>query len=349
MPWSAPASVTPQRGYALTKDFAGTITGIGSLPHTSADEAVAFVARHCSKIPFWPQLPQVSEWEGIIGQGLRVLCNLIEPRANGYGYEVKPGAIDAVVAALHGSTGALEAAGFRAFERAIDGGDFRSAPMLKGQMEGPITLATYLFYRGRPFIADTSLFAAVAFHISQLMCWQVDRLKTQQCPVMLFVDEPALCLKDSVSHGIPLERRISALAAILRDVRSRGAIAGLHCCAARPFARMLAAEPDVLSFDAHRELETFFSYHEAIKFVERGGWVAYGLIPNAAELRTLQPTALFNRWLIAASMTSDPQMLAQRSLITATCGLGLLSKDSADRSFQMASGVGQLLRRLAGV
>jgi hypothetical protein len=349
MLWSTPDTVTPQRECALSSQFAGSITGIGSLPHRAADEAVALVARRCHEIPFWPQLPQVSEWEGIIGQGLTVLGDLIEPRANGYGYEVKPGTVDAVVAALHGSTGALDSVGFAAFRRALDQHCFASARMIKGQIEGPITLATHLFYRGRPFIADESLFAAVAFHVSQLVCWQLNELCSYGKPLMLFVDEPALCLTDSFPDGIPLERRLSALGAILRDIRSRGAVAGLHCCAARPFARMLAAAPDIVSFDAHRELEYFFSYPEAIKFIERGGWVAYGLVPNSADLVSLEPAALFNRWLIAASMTSDPQLLAQRSLITATCGLGLLDQNRVEQSFRLSSGVGELIRRLAGI
>jgi len=41
----------------------------------------------------------------MIGHGLGLLSELIEPREAGHGYEVKPGLIDAAVTALHGSTG----------------------------------------------------------------------------------------------------------------------------------------------------------------------------------------------------------------------------------------------------
>ena len=84
---------------------------------------------------------------------------------------------------------------------------FGSALAIKGQIEGPITLATYLFYRDRAFLSDASLFAAMVFHIAQIGCWQIDRLKAFGLPVLIFVDEPALCLDEAVSNSISQERR----------------------------------------------------------------------------------------------------------------------------------------------
>ena len=80
------------------------------------------------------------------------------------------------------------------FEKALAFGLFPSARAVKGQIEGPITLSAYLFHQGRPFLSDPALFAAIAFHVSQMICWQIDRLKSAGLPVLLFVDEPALCL-----------------------------------------------------------------------------------------------------------------------------------------------------------
>jgi hypothetical protein len=322
------------------------------LPFTSGCEATRAIAEYCPDLPFWPQLPRVSEQEGIIGQGLDILWDLIEPRNDGYGYEVKEGQLDAVVEALHKSPGRLtsaNAAGFRAFEEALEAGTFRAALGVKGQIEGPVTLATYLFHRGRTFLADSSLFAAVAFHLSQIVCWQIERLKAFGRPVFIFIDEPALCLDAAVSNGISQELRLNALAAIFEDVRARDAFGGLHCCAARPFARMCLAKPDILSFDAHQGLEQFFDDPQALHFLQSGGWVAYGMIPTSRRLSPADPASLFSRWLMAASMAGDPQELAQRAMITATCGLGLLDAVSVVESFSAASAVGRLIKRLAGI
>jgi hypothetical protein len=93
------------------------------------------------------------------------------------------------------------AAGFGAFEQALSSGLFSSAVAVKGQIEGPITLSAYLFHKSRPFLSDPTLFSAVAFHVSQILGRQIDRLKSAGLPVLLFVDEPALCLDACRERG----------------------------------------------------------------------------------------------------------------------------------------------------
>lgn len=346
---AAQTTISSSQAYRDSFVAAGAVTGIGSLPLTSAAEAIRAVAEFSAEIPFWPQLPQLSDRERAVGQGLGILGELIEPRSEGYGYQVRAGKIDSVVELLHRSTGALKpanAAGFGAFEEALSSGVFTSATAVKGQIEGPITLSAYLFHQGRPFLCDPALFAAIAFHVAQMICWQIDRLKSAGLPVILFVDEPALCLEAS-ANAVSEEQRLNALATTLNDARVRGALAGLHCCAARPFSRMCRANPDILSFDAHEGLELFFADPDARNFVNRGGTVAYGMVPTLASLTTLDATSIFVRWLRAASSAGDPQRLARCAMITATCGLGLLHPSSIAASFSVAQGIGKLIRILA--
>ncbi len=330
---------------------AGAVTGIGSLPLTSITSAIRSVAEGSPEVPFWPQLPQLSERESIVGQGLAIVGDLIEPRNEGYGYQVREGRLDSVLEILHGSSGELtsaNAAGFGAFEAALSSGLFRSAVAVKGQIEGPITLSAYLFHQGRPFLSDPALFAALAFHVSQIICWQIDRLKSAGLPVLLFVDEPALCLHAPVANAVSEEQRLNALAATLEDARIRGAYAGLHCCAARPFERMCRAKPDIISFDAHDGLDLFFADWHALDFVNQGGAVAYGIVPTRPGLNAADSATIFIRWLKAASLAGDPQKFAQRAMITATCGLGLLDTSAIAESFGVAHSVGKLIRSLAG-
>jgi hypothetical protein len=343
---------TANPSYIDRSSFApfGAVTGIGSLPLTSVEGAIRSIAESSPEVPFWPQLPRISEREAAIGQGLGILGDLIEARNEGYGYQVRDGRIDSVLDILHRSSGALtaeNAVGFGAFEEALASGLFPFARAVKGQIEGPITLSAYLFHRRRPFLSDPALFAAMAFHVSQLICWQIDRLKTAGLPVLLFVDEPALCL-DAPANAVSEDQRLSALAVTLNDTRARGAIAGLHCCAARPFGRMCRAKPDILSFDAHEGLEQFFADPAARVFAQEGGMVAYGLVPTLARPNDLDSASIFVRWLRAAFQAGDPQKLAQRAMITATCGLGLLDPSCVAQSFQIAHGVGKLIRSLAG-
>src|SRR5438309_1296937 len=262
---------------------AGAVTGIGSLPLPTITSAIRSVAEFSPEVPFWPQLPQLSERESIVGQGLAIVEDLIEPRNEGYGYQVKEGQLNSVLEILHRSSGELtpfNAAGFGAFQEALSSGLFSSAVAVKGQIEGPITLSAYLFHNGRPFLADPALFAAIAFHVSQIISWQIDRLKAAGLPVLMFVDEPALCLDAPVANAVPEEQRLNALAATLEDARIRGTYAGLHCCAARPFERMCRVQPDIISFDAHEGLDLFFADWHALDFMQQGGTVAYGIVPT---------------------------------------------------------------------
>lgn len=330
---------------------AGAVTGIGSLPLTSIPSAIRSVAEFSPEVPFWPQMPQLSERESVISQGLDIVAELIEPRSEGYGYQVKERRLDLVLEILHRSSGELtpaNAAGFAAFEEALSSGLFRSAVAVKGQIEGPITLSAYLFHQGRPFLSDPALFAAIAFHVSQMICWQIDRLKSTGLPVLLFVDEPALCLEAPVANAVTEEQRLNALAITLEDARVRGAYAGLHCCAARPFERMCRVKPDIISFDAHEGLDLFFGDWHALDFVHQGGTVAYGIVPTRPGLNAVDSASIFIRWLKAASLAGDPQKFAQRAMITATCGLGLLDTSSVAESFGVAHSISKLIRSLAG-
>lgn len=314
-------------------------------------EAVHTVAKLSPEVPFWPQMPQLSEQESIVGQGLGIVENLIERRNDRYGYQVKEGQLDSVLELLHQSSGALapaNAAGFRAFEETLSAGVFRSAIAVKGQIEGPITLAAYLFYKGRPFLADPALFAAIAFHISQIIRWQLDRLKSAGLPVLLFVDEPALCLDLPFADAVSVEQRLHSLAATLESARRCGAYAGLHCCAARPFERMCRVEPDIISFDAHEGLDSFFTDRHALDFMQQGGTVAYGIVPTRPGVNAADSATIFLRWLKAASLAGDPQKFAQRAMISATCGLGLLDPSAVGESFEVAHSVSRLIRSLAG-
>jgi len=330
---------------------AGAVTGIGSLPLTSVTSAIQAVADFSPEVPFWPQLPQLSEQERVIGQGLGIVADLIEPRNQGYGYQVKEGRLDSLLEILHRSVGDLtpaNAVGFGAFEEALSSGLFRNAVAVKGQTEGPITLSAYLFHQDRPFLSDPALFAAIAFHVSQTVCWQIDRLRSAGLPILMFVDEPALCLEAPGASAVSEEKGLSALAATLQDARVRGAYSGLHCCAARPFERMRRAMPDILSFDAHAGLDLFFGDSHALDFVHQGGMVAYGIVPTRPGLNAGDAASIFTHWLQTASQAGDPQELAQRAIITATCGLGLLDMSAVVESFSIAHSISKLIRATAG-
>jgi hypothetical protein len=111
--------------------------------------------------------------------------------------------------------------------------------------------------------------------------------------------------------------------------------------------RMCCAEPDILFFGTHQGLELFFSDPDARKFVHGGGLVAYGMVPTRSSLNALDSASIFIRWLNAASLAGDPRQLTRTTMITATCGLGLLDPPSVAESFTLLHSIGKPVRTLA--
>ncbi len=138
----------------------------------------------------------------MIEQSLESIADLVESRSGAYGYRAKAGSLDRLLTRLQNgpeTLGETRTAGFFVFEEALAAEAFRRAVAIKGQIEGPITLAFQLFDGDRPFAHDPLLVDAVASHVARVALWQFERLRRAQLPVLLLIDEPGLCLA-SLNH-----------------------------------------------------------------------------------------------------------------------------------------------------
>ncbi|MCL4505020.1 MAG: hypothetical protein M1140_03205 [Chloroflexi bacterium] len=341
----------------------GCVTGIGSLPHRNAGAAIRFIEQYSPAAPFWPQLPQRSRQESMVDQALAPFMDLLAQRnTGGYGYSILPGCRERFTRRLDEATACLRpdcAVGFFAFERALDAGGFPNAVALKGQFIGPFTLACQLFdgdapraviYEDAENTDGGELRRAIGWYVTRVALWQIQRLERFKLPLMLFIDEPCLYLlsqRPSGRQSEPFDAMLQEVRNALTMVRVAGAFAGLHCCAKISGATVRLTRPDIISFDAHENLETFCADKDAQAFMAQGGLTAFGLIPTWRDLTQLHATRLVSRWLLACSELLDLPRIALTSLVTATCGLGLLDEASARQSFLLAQRVGSRLRRIA--
>ncbi len=315
-------------------NLGGTVLGIGSLPHTDPAAAVRFVAEYCPAIPFWPQLPQRSAQDDLLLQMLAPLADLLEMSAAGR-IDVLPGRIATLRRRLHSASARLDethAPGFFAFEQALADGAFTDARLLKGQIYGPLTLARCLYVNGCPIYKLPGIYAALTDYLCRLARWQTMRLRRFGKPVLIVVDEPALALETPDSEALKYVRQV------LQTIHEAGASSGVHCCAAAHPATLVNLAPNLLSFDAHIGLETFLRDGQIQQFVvAENGWLAFGLIPTLLDLSPLAVDDIFARWVGAAVGGGyDVERLVSQSLISATCGLGLLNEHSAAQSFVYA-------------
>ena len=324
----------------------GTVIGIGSLPFTDPQAAVDFVAQQSPQVPFWPQLPQRTPAEMMIPQFLKPICHLLQPRGDQYGYTVKPSQVKNLIACLRDVPVDLDpesATGFFAFIEAAQTGRFAEALAVKGQITGPITLAFQLFSDNHPLVQSTEFIRTLTAYVIRQGQWQIQHLSQAHKPILLFVDEPCLALLDQLGDPVIQETLLAALSDVLRALREFGAVVGLHCCSSASVEWMTTAQPDLLSFDAYEHLEGFCAHPAMARFVARGGVVVCGLIPTLNDLAAVNIHDLFLRWVLAVKRCAEPEKMIQQTLISATCGLGLVSQEAAGMSFKMAQQLGSLI------
>jgi hypothetical protein len=287
----------------------------------------------------------------MVAQTFSAFADLVRPRVNGSGYEVAPGQLAVLLERLEQAPVCLEparSAGFFVFEQAMAAGLFARAIAVKGQLIGPLTLAGQLFAEGLPLVAQPVYRAAIGRYLQRLAQWQIDRLAQWGKPVLFCVDEPGLALVPWPSNQTN-EESIAVLHDLLATLRRPGVLLGVHTCAhlvqgSGIIAALCQARPAMISFDAYQGLEVFCADPMAQDFLRAGGRVAFGLVPTWQGFDQLDPHTLFERWLEAVSGILPIDVLARQTLMTASCGLGLLPEAAVARSFDLAH---QLARRVA--
>jgi len=327
---------------------AGLATGIGSMPGDAAG-AARLVTQTCPQLPFWPQLPSTHPHEAMLAQPLAPLARLLAPRPGGLpGFRVLEGAMGDLLAALTGGPAELpasHAAGLAAFTRQAGAGP--AAIAVKGQLTGPVTLAAAIVRgpgTGRVLLEHPALREAVSRYLGRLARWQVRALAPLGRPVMVWLDEPVLAHVHRLAPRIGFEAARAMLAPVFEAIRAEGALAGLHTCAPAQRHWFTELRPDVLSFDAGSSLDGLAG-GPARDFIETGGMLAFGLAPPRPS-RT-RAELLFVRWLEAAGRVGHLRALARRTLVTPTCGLGLVDEPSARRALELATETGAMIRRVA--
>lgn len=327
----------------------GCVTGVGSLPFADPHEAVQFVVDYSPVLPFWPQLPCRHPGEGVIAQGLGPLAALLEPAAKPYCWQLRSGKARAFTAGLDGEDACLipaTAAGFFDFEAAFRAGRFPRAAAVKAQSEGPVTLAHCMFVGGEPLACQSGWLNRVTSFVARHAVWQVNRLQRLGKPVVFVLDEPAISLTPCDASPVRTAEIMRAIAIVLHAVREAGAVAGLHCCAPLPVGMLPALNLDLVSFDAHLPVDGGGWFDLARAVVARSGYLAFGLVPTGPKPEH-GPADLFAQWLRLAATAGDVITIANKTIVTATCGLGLAMPATAVSVFERCRQVGEKIGQLS--
>jgi hypothetical protein len=152
--------------------------------------------------------------------------------------------------------------------------------------------------------------------------------------------------------SVSAEEVTSMLDEVAGHIRAAGGLAGVHVCANTDWSLFFGGLLDVINFDAYTYFERFALYRQdLVDFVDRGGIVAWGIVPTLDEESIKQENAasLAGRWRRQVEQLVDPNLsletILRQSIITPSCGCGTLSEPLAERVIQLTRQVSQQLRR----
>jgi methionine synthase II (cobalamin-independent) len=239
------------------------------------------------------------------------------------------------------------AAGFECFRKL----DNLSPLAVKGQVTGPISWGlTVADESRRAVLYDDTLADALAKLLRLKAGWQEKVLGRISPNTIIFVDEPYMA-----AYGSSATTTLSSQDVINLLEEVFGGIAGLkgvHCCGNTDWSVLLATSVDILSFDAYNYAGSLSLYPaEVKKFLDRGGALAWGIVPNEeAELEKETASSLKDRLEEAMAPFTRKEVpfrqLIRQGLLTPSCGLATLpGPEVANRVLELLAELSALIRK----
>jgi hypothetical protein len=326
----------------------------GSLPHTDPAEACTLMLNSLD-VPTWPQLPRRAFLENMYVQyserfpGIVVADERIYVQRNG---ELEPDLEQLYVAYLmddleHAALSGEYAAGLHHF-LALDLGQ---PPVVKGQVTGPISWGLMVVDQDRrPILYDDVLAEAVAKHLRLKAEWMEQELRRLSPQTMIFVDEPYMSSYGSAFVSLNEGQVISLLEEVFAGIEG---LKGVHCCGNTDWSLLLSTSMDILSVDAYDYAEALALYPDAVaSFLERGGTIAWGIVPASDQVWEETVESLLERFHHALSLLTCKGLaqddLLASALVMPSCGCGSLSMETTERVLELTSEVAQALQARYG-
>lgn len=309
----------------------GVATGAGSLPHTDASSAAAFVLRLHPELPAAPQLPRRSPAEGMLAQGVDGIPGVTV---------AQDGSLDidhlAPDVQPHISFDGDAWGGLRAFLRAVAA---RRRP-IKLQITGPVTLATALVRAGaEPDVAMSIATTAARARARGLV--ELVGVRAPDAPMVLFLDEPSLTAWLRGDLAFSGDDAVDSLSSVLA-VLDADVVTGIHCCGDTDWGLVMSTGADIVSAPVGAGLAR--EPMALTGFLESGGRVAWGAVPTGGPVGA-EPERLWRRladeWCVLTQGGCDPVLLRSQSLVMPECGLAGHTSSTAERALVLASKVGE--------
>lgn len=330
---------------------------IGSLPHTDVSAAVDAMISYNPLCPGWPQLPKVDFREGMYIQYAESMpAAVVEEESRRIWFDLEKAPMEMADFYEHYLADdvdycAISADYARGLDLLIERLPVAGALFTKGQVTGPVSFGlTVTAGAKKPVLYEADLFEAIVKTLAFKGRWQAEifrKVAPKQLPIIFF-DEPYLTQVGSAMISLPPEQVISSLNECYAAIDG---LSGTHVCGGTDWALLASTAVDILHFDAFRHLQELLIYEKEIAaFMERGGMLAWGIVPTGrkafeSDAKTLAEQVMAGARKVASfgAGLSTTDVLAN-SFISESCGLGSRDVETAEHCLQLAAGVSDVLR-----
>jgi hypothetical protein len=330
---------------------------VGSVPLASPADAWAWTLKYTPQIPTWPQLPRRSYLENMYAQFAQNFPGAVVDLEAERTYVDRTQDLDRDLERLYVSYlqndleyGALSPEYAAGLHHLLDTEGLLPAGLaaIKGQVTGPISWGlTVVDQDRRPLLYDEIMADAVAKHLRLKAAWQERALIRFFPRTIMFVDEPYMSSYGSGFISLSRDQVLTLLEEVFAGIAG---LKGVHCCGNTDWTVLLDTSVNILSLDAYAYAESLALYPEAVAaFLERGGIIAWGIVPSSAQALSETGPQLAERLhnavdLLAAKGVPLDKLLAS-GLVTPSCGTGSLAPEVAERVLALTAEVSTLMRQ----
>ena len=339
-------------------ELTGLATGIGSLPHKDAFEALDLIFKYAPNMPFWPQLPKRDIREGMVAQFCENMPCLKMTRAGiVYDSGQKDDQLEKFYERIINND--LEyfrispdfAQGIHAFKQRLLNTDRSRIKRVKLHVTGPFTFAAALKdEKGIALLHDPIFMQAVIKGLIMKIRWQVNFFK-EFGKIIVFIDEPYLGCFGSAYTPLNRADAVNTLTELTEAIRESGVVqAGVHCCGNTDWSIFTDIETlNIISFDAFSYLDKLLLYTDGLKkFLSRGGMLCWGIVPTTDFTGKETPQLLLDKIKDGINRLGkkgiDKELLSSNLIISPACGLGTFDALKSQAAFKLMSETSALFR-----
>lgn len=328
-------------------------TGVGALPHTDPKQACDDVLSLFPGFPYIPTLPDRGQLESIVFNDSEQLPGRVirEERLLFDSTKDQTAAMEKVYLDFvegnftdYGLHREYASAFIEMMSRKVTG-----ACVLKCQVTGPVTFGMQVVDADkRPIYYDSQLADVLSKMIALKSRWCEEALRAQTgaSETLVVLNEPYLAsLGSSV---VPVDKE--TVRAGWEDIASmvQGGL-GVHCCSNTDWEFIMGLDPSVISLDAYATAKEFLLYTDSIiSYMERGGVVAWGIVPAEYKIfATESVDSLYEKYLaIRTQLTArmPEKLFDAQSLITPSCGIRFADRDGSLAIMGAAAGISRRIR-----